>query len=254
MSGFIRGKYRVRYADCPEDLRAAQALRRRAFRAPGPAGGEARIDGDAFDDRALHLLVEECDGGRLVCCCRLLPLANGSEIAGSYSAQFYDLSALARFPGPMLELGRFCVETEAPDPDVLRLAWAALSAHVEREGVGLIFGCSSFAGTEAERYAEVFALLTDRHLAPRRWRPRVKAPAVIRFARALRVARPDPMAALRAMPPLLRSYLAMGGWVSDHAVVDRDLNTLHVFTGVEVRAVPAARARRLRLTGRAAPA
>ena len=30
----------------------------------------------------------------------------------------------------------------------------------------------------------------------------------------------DPRAALAAMPPLLRSYLGMGGWVSDHAVID----------------------------------
>jgi putative hemolysin len=51
---------------------------------------------------------------------------------------------------------------------------------------------------------------------------------------------------MRAMPPLLRSYLAMGGWVSDHAVVDRDLGTLHVFTALEIAALPPARARRLR--------
>ena len=48
------------------------------------------------------------------------------------------------------------------------------------------------------------------------------------------------------VPPLLRSYLAMGGWVSDHLVVDRDLGTLHVFAGLEVRAVPVARALALR--------
>jgi putative hemolysin len=48
------------------------------------------------------------------------------------------------------------------------------------------------------------------------------------------------------MPPLLRSYLAMGGWVSDHAVLDKALNTLHVFTGLEVSTIPPARARRLR--------
>ena len=48
--------------------------------------------------------------------------------------------------------------------------------------------------------------------------------------------------------PLLRTYLVMGGWVSDHAVVDRDLNTLHVFTGLEIRAIPPARARLLRAT------
>jgi hypothetical protein len=44
----------------------------------------------------------------------------------------------------------------------------------------------------------------------------------------------------------LRTYLAMGGWVSDHAVVDDDLGTLHVFTGVEVGKVPGTRAARLR--------
>ena len=48
------------------------------------------------------------------------------------------------------------------------------------------------------------------------------------------------------MPPLLRTYLGMGGWVSDHAVIDRAMNTLHVFTGVEVAAIPPARAKALR--------
>ena len=54
------------------------------------------------------------------------------------------------------------------------------------------------------------------------------------------------------MPPLLRTYLMMGGWVSDHAVMDRQLGTMHVFTGVEIKAIPPARARALRaLAGRA---
>ena len=60
----------------------------------------------------------------------------------------------------------------------------------------------------------------------------------------------DRDAALRGLPPLLRSYLAMGGWVSDHAVVDRDLNTLHVFTAVEISSIPAERAETLRAVGR----
>ena len=52
--------------------------------------------------------------------------------------------------------------------------------------------------------------------------------------------------AMAAMPPLLRTYLLMGGWVSNHAVVDHQLDTLHVFTGLEIRAIPPARARLLR--------
>ena len=55
----------------------------------------------------------------------------------------------------------------------------------------------------------------------------------------------DPRRAMAAMPPLLRTYLMMGGWVSDHAVMDRQLGTMHVFTGVEIRAIPPARRRLL---------
>ena len=233
-----QGKYRVRIAETVDDVRRAQALRWRSFR-----GGEG-VDADPFDAGARHVLIEEARSGRLVCCYRLIA-ADGSEIAGSYSAQFYDLSALADYPGPMLELGRFCVAPGERDPAVLRLAWGALADHVERHRVELVFGCSSFRGIEPEIYADAFALLKERHLAPRRWLPRVKAPSVFRYARRLRE-RPDPKAAMRAMPPLLRIYLALGGWVSDHAVVDRDLGTLHVFTGLEIGAVPAARARFLR--------
>lgn len=237
--------YRVRLARSPADLRRAQALRAVRFR--GDAGED---DADAFDARAEHLLVEEAEGGRLVCCCRLLTFPDGSGIAGSYSAQFYDLGRLARYPGPLMEMGRFCIAEGVEDPAVLRLAWGAVAELVEARRVGLIFGCASFAGAEAADHADALAMLGHRHLAPRRWLPRVKAPAVVRFARQMRRRSWDLRAALRGTPPLLRSYLAMGGWVSDHAVIDRDLGTLHVFTGLEVSAVPAARLRALRASAR----
>ena len=37
------------------------------------------------------------------------------------------------------------------------------------------------------------------------------------------------------LPPLLKFYLRLGGKVSDHAVIDRDLDTLHVFTYVDLK-------------------
>lgn len=249
MAGMLEGRFRARIATTDADIRAAQALRFRSFRVRDTAAPPDGSDADAFDARATHVLVEETATGRLACCFRLLRFADGSQIGGSYSAQFYDLEGLAGHPGPLLELGRFCIAEGEGDPAVLRVAWGALADLVRREGIELLFGCSSFRGTETDAYADTFALLTAHHLAPRRWLPRVKAPAVFRFARRLRSRTPDLKAALRAMPPLLRSYLAMGGWVSDHAVVDRDLGTLHVFTGLEIRAVPPARLRALRMAG-----
>ena len=85
----------------------------------------------------------------------------------------------------------------------------------------------------------------DKYLGPARWAPQIKSPHVFQFATHL-TGTSDPKRAMRQMPPLLKTYLLMGGWVSDHAVVDRDLGTLHVFTGLEISAIPPARKRLLR--------
>ncbi|WP_372800422.1 GNAT family N-acetyltransferase [Paracoccus seriniphilus] len=247
MQPFIRGRYQARLAGTADDIRAAQRLRWLCFVARnGDEDDGSQIDCDALDAQCQHMLIEEIASKRLIGCFRFLPLSGGAEIARSYSAQFYNLAALESFEGPMVEMGRFCIHPEIRDPDVIRTAWAAMTRFVDEAGIEMLFGCSSFVGTEPEDHAEAFAMLKERHLAPRRWLPRVKAPKVFRFARALRLRKPDPKRAMAAMPPLLRSYLAMGGWVSDHAVVDPALRTMHVFTGVEIRAIPPGRRRLMR--------
>lgn len=233
--------FRARLAGSEGDIARALRLRGRLFR-----GSESAADADTFDPHCRHVLVEDRATGALVATYRLFEIADGSTIGESYSAQFYALDALAGFARPMVEVGRFCIAPEvARGADVLRLAWGALTRIVDDKGVGMLFGCSSFAGTEPDAYIDAFTFLRERHVAPQRWRPMVKAPEVFRFAHRPR-RKPDPHRGLKAMPPLLRTYLAMGGWVSDHAVIDRELGTLHVFTGLEVGAVPQARQRALR--------
>ena len=250
MSAFSRGRYVARLAEGPEDVERAQRLRFRAFiegRGAAVEGPRAMgLDADDLDPQCDHMLVEERRSGALVCCFRMLPLADGREVGRSYSARYYDLTALRDYPEGMVEMGRFCVHPDYKDPDVIRVAWSAMVRYVEERRVGMLFGCSSFHGVDADDYADAFALLKEKHLAPNRWLPRVKAPRVFRYAARLKLRRPDMKLAVKRMPPLLRTYLLMGGWVSDHAVIDHDLNTLHVFTGVEVGRVPAARARILR--------
>ena len=230
-------RFTARFAENAEDVRDAQALRGRVFR-------QGRADEDSFDANCRHVLVEDGSKGRLACTFRIQPFENGAEINHSYAAQFYELSALRGYEGKLVEMGRFCIDPQYNDPDILRTAWGAMTGYVDEHNVKMLFGCSSFHGTEAEAHLEAFALLKARHLAPRKYLPQIKAPRVFRFARLMR--KPNLRAAQMAMPPLLRTYLAMGGWTSDHAVVDRDLDTLHVFTGLEIGAIPAARKRVLR--------
>ncbi|MFS4438651.1 GNAT family N-acetyltransferase [Paracoccaceae bacterium GXU_MW_L88] len=232
------GRYHLRQAQRAEDLIACQALRGRAFR-----GGA--LDADDFDSLCDHIMVETGEG-QLVACFRMLPFSSGAEIGKSYSARYYELSALHGYTQPMVEMGRFCVDPDWRDPDILRAAWAGMTRYVDQNGVRMLFGCASFHGTDEQDYLDAFALLRARHLGPKRWLPRVKAPRVFRFAKVLARMRPDLKRAQKHMPPLLRSYLVMGGWVSDHAVIDHDLGTLHVFTGLEIDRIPPARARLMR--------
>ncbi|MBU9698338.1 GNAT family N-acetyltransferase [Rhodobacteraceae bacterium HSP-20] len=240
MQPFCKGRFRARLAETDEDLRAAQRLRYRAFRLGRGRGGDPDgLDAEPLDARCRHLLVET-QAGLLAGTCRLLLLPDGGGLAQSYAGQFYDLSPLAGYGGKVLEIGRFC--TAAGDPEVLRMAWAALTRIVDGESVGMMSGCSSFDGADPLRHGDALALLASRHLGPPHLRPRKgRAEAV-----AMRPEPHDGRAALAQMPPLLRTYLAMGGWVGDHAVIDRDLDTLHVFTAVEIAAIPPARARLLR--------
>ena len=245
-----KGRYEVSTAADDAQIQEAQRLRWLCFvGARQGRAGTGELDADDYDQRCCHVLIRDRASGLLVACFRMLTLAGGAEIGDSYSARYYNLSRLSDFSGRMAEIGRFCIHPEWHDPDILRLAWAALARHVDDQNIEMLFGCSSFMGTDIHGYEDAFAMLRERHLAPKRWLPRVKAPQVFRFARALRLRKPDPRAAMAAMPPLLRSYLAMGGWVSDHAVVDQQLGTLHVFTGLEIRAIPPARAKLLRMAG-----
>ncbi len=245
MDPFCKGQFRARLAKSPEDIRAAQRLRYLAFRGGRAGAGrvDEALDRDALDDRCQHLIVETISGDEIVGTCRLFLIRDPKELALSYSAQFYDLpTPSALIGGPRLEIGRFCLSPHLRDTDGLRLAWAALTRIVEGAGVARMFGCSSFVGVEIGAHADALAMLATHHQGPVEDRPGRKAPETV----PLIPGGHDPRRALMQMPPLLRSYLAMGGWVSDHAVIDRDLNTLHVFTAVDIAAIPPARARLLR--------
>ncbi|MBN2630668.1 MAG: GNAT family N-acetyltransferase [Rhodobacteraceae bacterium] len=238
MQPLTRGRYMARLAEGGADVARAQALRHLAFYA---RRGRARPDGrdcDAFDATARHMLVEDCHDGTLLACYRV-QVYRGDGVLASYGAQFYDLSRLASYPGPLMELGRFCLHPDQHDADILRLAWAAMARLVDDWGIALLFGCSSFMGADPARHAAALHFLSAR-VAPDLWRPGPRAPLRVSlggWSQATGTAE---------IPALLRTYLGMGGWVSDHAVIDRDLDTLHVLTGVEIAHIPPARARALR--------
>ena len=228
-----KGRYQARLAANKREREACQALRHRCFfDAPG-------LDRDSWDADWQHLMVADVTDDSLVCTLRF-QICTGDAVQSGYAAGAYDLKKIAARKSPNLEIGRFCTDPARPDPHILRVAWGALTRIVAEANVALIFGCTSFRGTDAAPYRDVFHRLHTHHLGPEHLRPGVRSAATI----ALAATRPARVAQC-PMPPLLRTYLAMGGWVSDHAVIDPTMNTLHVLTALETAHVPTARAKAL---------
>jgi L-ornithine Nalpha-acyltransferase len=242
MLALMKGRYTARLAEGPEDMARAMTLRYACFVAARGLGDDpAGQDQDAFDGICMQMLVEEAGSGDLACTYRLMHLASGADIHRSYAAQHYDLEALSAQDGPFMELGRFCVAPDRqPDADLLRVAWGAMARLVDLHGVRMLFGCASFDGADAGLHHDALCALW-RHIGPAGLRPARKGDAI-----PLPDAPFDAARALAQTPALLRTYVMMGGWVSDHAVLDHVLNTLHVFTALPIASIPAARARALR--------
>lgn len=237
----MRGGMVARLAEGSADMGRVLDFRRVAF--PRRDGEEE----DAQDALSAHVLVE--GGGALLAYFRVMLFGWGAGLAQGYAARFYDVAPLSGYARPIAEMGRFCVAPGGVHPDVLRLAWGAMTRLVDEGQAGLLVGCTSFRGADWTAHQSGLALLAAEFLGPSEHRPGRKAAEVVDYP-ALAGPVADRRAALAALPPLLRTYLGMGGWVSDHAVIDRELDTLHVFTCVEVDRVPPARAASLRAVAR----
>jgi L-ornithine Nalpha-acyltransferase len=230
------GRLQVRLAESSADIDAAQALRFRVFYeglGARPAAGFAvqRRDVDRFDGDCDHLLVLDHSRGTapetVVGTYRLIRRAAAAQLGGFYSAGEYDIWRLVAQPGEILELGRSCVDAAYRQRPTMQLLWSGIAAYVFHFDIALMFGCASLSGTDLDALAAPLSYLYHHHLAPPFLRPRALANRYVDMRRMP----PDvinPASTLAALPPLIKGYLRLGGFVGDGAVVDEQFNTTDV--------------------------
>lgn len=230
------GNLGVRLARNAAEIDAVQALRYRVFFEEMGARADAasaatRRDTDDFDAVADHLLVVDHDRGEgpesVVGTYRLIRRAGAAKLGRWYSEAEYDVSRLVAHPGQILELGRSCVDVAYRSRGTLQLLWDAIAAYVFRHDIALMFGCASLPGTDLEALADQLTYLHAFHLAPEELRPRALPNRYVEMRRK----DPDSInrkATLSALPPLIKGYLRLGGFVGDGAVLDEPFNTTDV--------------------------
>jgi len=225
--------FEVRCAESEEDLRAAQRLRYEVFVAELGGDGEMvdhseRLERDRFDPFFDHLLLidrRRSGPDRVIGVYRLMR-DGAAEAAGQfYSEDEYDLAVLRGSGRRLLELGRSCVHRDYRGGAALGLLWRGVADYVARHRIEVLFGVASFHGTDVAALAEPLSLLHHNHLAPPELRVRARA-----FQRMDLVAPEDidRVAAMRAVPALIKAYLRLGGFVGEGAFIDHAFNTIDV--------------------------
>ncbi|RYJ01806.1 MAG: GNAT family N-acetyltransferase [Acetobacteraceae bacterium] len=246
--GEIRaGNLGVRIAETAAEVDAAQALRYRVFYDEMGAHPDAETrasarDRDEFDAVADHLLVIDHDRGEgpeaVVGTYRLIRREAAASVGRFYSAAEYDIGPLVALPAPILELGRSCVGADHRTRGTLQLLWRGIAAYVSRHRVAVMFGCASLPGVDLDALAPVLTYLHAHHLAPPHLRPRALPERFLRMDR-LDPASLDERAVMNELPPLVKGYLRLGGFVGDGAVLDPQFNTTDVCIVVKTELITA---------------
>jgi putative hemolysin len=232
----VSGPLQVRLAENAADIAAAQALRYRIFyeimgaRAL-PGMQQQRRDSDGYDEICDHLLVlDRSRGGgaeSVVGTYRLIRREAAARFGAFYSAAEYDIAPLVAYRGEILELGRSCVDAGYRARPVMQLLWSGIAAYVSHYDIALMFGCASLPGTDPDALATPLSYLYYYHLAPPALRARALPERFVDMRR-LDPAALDPARTLATLPPLIKGYLRLGGFVGDGAVIDEQFNTTDV--------------------------
>jgi L-ornithine Nalpha-acyltransferase len=230
------GSLGVRLATHRSELEAAQSLRYQIFYREMGARADAETaflqsDRDAYDAVADHLLVIDHTLGDgpdgVVGTYRLIRREAAQRLGHFYSAGEYDIARLEANGGSVLELGRSCVAAAYRGRAVMQLLWRGIASYVAQHGIDLMFGCASLPGTDPAALATELTYLYYHHLAPPAIRPRALPDRYIDMRR-LELDAIDAKAAIGLLPPLIKGYLRLGGFVGDGAVIDAQFNTTDI--------------------------
>lgn len=229
--------FTTRIARDAKDIQASQRLRYTVF--VEEMGGRSqdsvtaeRLERDRFDPFFDHLVLidkrRDADAlDHVVGVYRLMNQDQADQAGSFYSEAEYDLTKLTQSGQNLLELGRSCVHPDYRNGYPLFLLWQALSDHVAKRDIDILFGVASFPGTDPSAFAQALSCLHRDHLAPEHIRTTAKAAQRQRMD-LVSGDQLDKVAGMRQTPSLIKSYLRLGGCVGEGAWIDHDFNTTDV--------------------------
>lgn len=234
--------YRLRLAESPRDVEAAQRLRYQVFNVEMGEGlasaAESGMDVDRFDDVCDHLLVEEIASSTLVGTYRVQMGDRALTGAGFYSAQEFDFTPFLDRAPELVELGRACVHKQHRNLVVLGLLWKGIAQYAKQHGGRYLIGCSSLTSQDPAEGMALFLALKDRYFATPEWQTRPMPGYECNAA---------PLETPVRAPKLMSAYFSIGAKICSEPAIDAEFKTIDFLTLVDIQALPASVAARYEL-------
>ena len=208
----------------PGALREAQALRFRVFSGELKAtlkSAERELDEDDYDAHCEHIGVRDLNSGQLVATTRLLDHYAALSIGRFYSEEEFSLHGLAHLQGPVLEIGRTCVDPAYRNGGTIAVLWGELAEALNRGDYHYLMGCASIPMHDGGIQAQaIMQRLRERYLSTEHVRAEPKKPLP-----ALDI----PANVITEMPPLLKAYMRLGAKICGEPCWDEDFQVADVF-------------------------
>jgi putative hemolysin len=200
--------YSVSFARTLREVRDAQRLRYAVFSGEMGAqlrGPEPGVDEDRFDAFCKHLIVRDTRTGEAVGTYRILTPHAVRAAGGCYSDQEFDLSRLAPIAPRTIEVGRSCIHPDYRAGTVISLLWSALTQYADAHSYEYFIGCASISIADGGYAAStIYHEVAARHLAPPEYRVVPRCPLPLEYLHSH---------ARHALPPILKGYLRIGGYI-----------------------------------------
>jgi putative hemolysin len=208
----------------PNALREAQALRFSVFSQEFDArlnGAEHGLDMDLYDPYCQHIGVRDLNSGRLVATTRLLDHHAAATLGSFYSEEEFALHGLAGLQGPVLEIGRTCVDPAYRNGGTIAVLWGELAEVLNEGGYRYLMGCASIPMQDGGVQAHaIMQRLRERYLCTEHLRAEPKNPLPTLDL---------PNNVIAEMPPLLKAYMRLGAKICGEPCWDPDFQVADVF-------------------------
>jgi putative hemolysin len=152
---------------------------------------------------------------------RLLDHRAARSVGRFYSEEEFNLHGLGSLQGPVLEIGRTCVDPAYRNGGTIAVLWGELAEVLNEGGYSYLMGCASIPMQDGGVQAEaIMQRLRERHLCNQNLRaePRKPLPAT-----------QIPGNVTAQMPPLLKAYMRLGAKVCGEPCWDEDFQVADVF-------------------------